>query len=179
MAILRAGPWGELGDEFQDPVQALVNGPDFSSSDDYLPAPVNCAKGNWPNQDWGAVYVLDESYVSPFFYPRGIVGLNEDVSIVTDQGHILISFCWQATEDFDIDLNWFFVEYSSEDPVYPTLQWAYQTIEGNTDGFFNTPSNSGTETATLPATTFGEFYFYIGGVTLYSSAYFDLTASIS
>ena len=55
MAILRAGPWGELGDEFQDPVAGTPTGVD--------PSPVNCAKNNWANEDWGQfmklTYILE------------------------------------------------------------------------------------------------------------------------
>jgi len=43
MAILRAGPWGNLSDSFQD----------TGSSGAY---PVNIAKGNWPTQNWAAYY---------------------------------------------------------------------------------------------------------------------------
>ena len=173
MAILRAGPWGELGDEFQDPVQALVNGPDFSSSDDYLPAPVNCAKGNWPNQDWGAVYVLND-YTTEYTTTRGIVGLNEDVEVDFNIfGYIVIGFCWQATEDFDINLNW---SFTSSESTFPTLSWQYSTIQGSDDSFFDTPTDSGTETVTLPATTFGQFSFTISG---FAYAETELIASIS
>lgn len=50
MAILRAGPWGNLTDSFQ-------NVPSNTSvSLNYYP--VNIAKGNWPNQNWSAYYEL-------------------------------------------------------------------------------------------------------------------------
>ena len=177
MAILRAGPWGELGDEFQDPVQALVNGPDFtqlsSSSEDYLPAPVNCAKGNWTNQDWGAVYVLND-FTDEHIITRGIVGLNENVKVdFIIFANIVIGFCWQATEDFDINLNW---SVTGSVSIFPSLAWQYSTIQGSDDSFFDTPTNSGTETVTLPATTFGQFSFYISGFAYDES---EIIASIS
>lgn len=43
MAILRAGPWGNLSDAFQN----------TGSTGAY---PVNIAKGNWPTQNWAAYY---------------------------------------------------------------------------------------------------------------------------
>lgn len=43
MPILRAGPWGNLSDAFQN----------TGSSGAY---PVNIAKGNWPTQNWAAWY---------------------------------------------------------------------------------------------------------------------------
>jgi len=49
MAILRAGPWGNLSNSFQ-------NAPSNTSSDGLTVFPVNCAKANWPNQAWAAYY---------------------------------------------------------------------------------------------------------------------------
>ncbi len=49
MAILRAGPWGNLSKSFQ-------NVPSNTSSDGLTVFPVNCAKANWPNQAWAAYY---------------------------------------------------------------------------------------------------------------------------
>lgn len=43
MPILRAGPWGNLSDSFQN----------TGSTGAY---PVNIAKGNWPTQNWAAYY---------------------------------------------------------------------------------------------------------------------------
>ena len=52
MAILRAGPWGNLTDSFQNVPPATD-----VELDHY---PVNIAKGNWPNQDWLAWYEVSE-----------------------------------------------------------------------------------------------------------------------
>lgn len=48
MAILRAGPWGNLTDSFQDTPAA--------TDVELTYYPVNIAKGNWPNQNWAAWY---------------------------------------------------------------------------------------------------------------------------
>ena len=50
MAILRAGPWGNLTDSFQ-------NVPSDVTADELTLYPVNCAKTNWlSGQAWGAYY---------------------------------------------------------------------------------------------------------------------------
>lgn len=51
MAILRAGPWGNLSDSFQN-VPGATNVP-------LTYYPVNIAKANWPNQDWTAWYEVE------------------------------------------------------------------------------------------------------------------------
>ena len=48
MPILRAGPWGNLSNAFQ-PVP-------FDTSGQLDHYPVNCAKTNWPTQNWAAWY---------------------------------------------------------------------------------------------------------------------------
>ena len=53
MPILRAGPWGNLTDSFQN-VPAATN----VELDHY---PVNIAKGNWPTQNWAAWYEVTSS----------------------------------------------------------------------------------------------------------------------
>ena len=52
MAILRAGPWGNLSKSFQSV-------PSNTSSDGLTVFPVNCAKANWPNQAWAAYYEVE------------------------------------------------------------------------------------------------------------------------
>ena len=55
MAILRAGPWGNLTDSFQ----AV---PSDTTADELTLYPVNCAKTNWlSGQAWGAYYEVEES----------------------------------------------------------------------------------------------------------------------
>lgn len=57
MPILRAGPWGNLTDSFQNvPVATDV---------ELTYYPVNIAKGNWPNQDWTAWYEVDAGCCTP------------------------------------------------------------------------------------------------------------------
>jgi hypothetical protein len=58
MAILRAGPWGNLTDSFQ-------NVPSDTTADGLTLYPVNIAKGNWPNQNWGAYYEVVSGCCAP------------------------------------------------------------------------------------------------------------------
>ena len=148
MAILRAGPWGNLNSTHEDPWT------DFSQEPTHYP--VNCAKSNWPNQDWKTVYVLDSDPGGNIYYGTTSLGANVGIS-GSIYPYIQLIFCYQATQGFDVDFNWTITGSN----FAPTLTWDYETIEGDTDSFFNTPANSGTETISLPATTFGFVAAYI------------------
>ena len=150
MTILRAGPWGNLTSAHED-VPADVSVP-------LGIYPVNCALNDWPNQAWGAVYERFGAFI-PDFYEYGTVALDESLSVDSDVGHISMQFCYQATQDFDIDINWLITATGT---FLPDLSWSYGTIEGSSDSFFNTPADSGTETVTLPASTFGVFGTTLG-----------------
>ena len=52
MAILRAGPWGNLTDSFQSV-------PSNTGADGLTFYPVNCAKADWPSQKWAAYYEVE------------------------------------------------------------------------------------------------------------------------
>ena len=59
MAILRAGPWGNLTDSFQ----AV---PSDVTADELTIYPVNCAKTNWlSGQAWGAYYEVEDGCCTP------------------------------------------------------------------------------------------------------------------
>jgi len=150
MAILRAGPWGSLTETHADPVT------DFSVEPTVFP--VNCAKDDWPNQVWGAVY----SKTAASTTEHELAELNETISASGTFPVIEMQFCYQSTQGFDIEVNWdiVFTDFS-----LPDISWSYTTIEGSSDSFFNTPADSGTETVTLPASTFGVFGAALGGGT--------------
>lgn len=148
MAILRAGPWGNLTESFNDvPSDTSVELDIF---------PVNCAKDDWPNQAWAAYY---ERTVDVTGTEYGTAALGEELEAVSDLGRIEMQFCYQATQDFDIDINWLITATGAG---LPDLSWLYNTIEGTTDSFFNTPADTGTETVTLPASTFGVLSVTLG-----------------
>ena len=148
MAILRAGPWGNLSSPHED--EADPNESPYS--------PVNCGKNNWPNQPWGAVATAEDIDIEPFPH-SSVVGFNETVTAQTDLGGITFTFCYQATAAFNIEFNWEILTPQSEG--LPGLGWNYNTIEGNADSDFETPNNVGTKTIQLPASTFGEFSCFV------------------
>lgn len=148
--ILRAGSWGYFNGMVTvgDPIT------DFSTPPNRYP--VNIAKGNWQNQTWGAVY-RRSSVLLPNYSDYGLAALGETISISTDQGGLTLSFCYQATEPFEIVINWTYTNNGGEGTT-TDLQWSYNTIENNTDYFQDvSPPLSGSVAVTLPASVFGFF----------------------
>ena len=87
-------------------------------------------------------------------------------------------FNWQATEAFDVTLQWDMTSTQSGSSIYPTLEWRYITIEGTVYYFFDTPLDSGSMDITLPASTFGNFSAYVYGIDTYNYG-IQVEASIS
>jgi hypothetical protein len=155
MAILRAGPWGSLTETHEDvPVDTTVELNIY---------PVNCAKTDWASgQAWAAFREVDEDFTDPFFR-YGVLGLGDGIAAVTEDGGVRMTFCWQSTEEFTIDLNWDIYGLGLI-AFIPSLSWVYNTIDGSGDSYSNTPANDGTITVTLPATTFGEFSWFVSAI---------------
>ena len=78
-----------------------------------------------------------------------------------------MDFNWQATEAFDVTLQWDMTSTQSGSAIYPLLEWEYYTIEGTGEYVFDTPSDSGSINITLPASTFGNFSAYTEGIDTY------------
>lgn len=167
MAILRAGPWGRIN----DPRQNVWT--DFEQEPTAFP--VNCAKNDWTNQVWGAVYEKNAFFPDEEFAEYGLAGLGENVTVVSPfYPAIVFTFCYQATQPFDVNFNWSFTDSNL---LFPTLSWDYQTMEGNSDGFFITPQDSGTEVIPLPASTFGFVNAIVDAVVFQDEA--TLTSSLT
>jgi hypothetical protein len=154
MAILRAGPWGNLNNPHEDVP------PDTSV---YLSiSPVNCAKSDWPNQDWGARY---EEYTGPDFdQVYGVASLGQDVVVTSNYWgtcQIVFDFCYQATQEFDVNFTWAFTGATIGN--FPTIGWYIFPKGEPGDSYFNTPADSGVETITLPPSTFCSVSAFILG----------------
>lgn len=170
MAILRAGPWGNLVSPHED----VPNDTTVDSS--YYP--VNCALDDWPNQTWASFTVTDDGFQSFDDEIYATAGLGESVSRTGDGAPIVqFFFCYQATDEFSINFNW---EFTGDiDNNFPNLSWSYSTIDGQSDSYFDTPGNSGTEIIVLPATTLGIVHAYVQGYLLNFSQEMTTTASLS
>ena len=152
MAILRAGPWGNLDSPYE-------NEPAVKDDQTNI-YPVNCARADWPNQPWRLLYTEN----TDIGIETGTAALGSPiVANGVGDAAVFLDFNWQATQDFEVDLQW---DITSTDVggVYPTLEWQWNTIEGTNDYLFDTPTDSGTDTITLPASTFGTFRAYVHGL---------------
>ena len=162
--IRRAGPWATAYDSYLDRL----------SSDAAMP--VNCARSDWVDQVWEA-RTINVKFSAPTVY--GVIEMGESVSASSFSTDTLrVRFKWQATQEFDIDVNWALSLAGGIGDWF----WSYNTIdeagsgivdddvvdltrgEGAAGGNSGTPS-SGSETITLPATVLGTFSFNITGDT--------------
>ena len=156
MAILRAGPWGNLNNPHEDEPAVKDNQTNIY--------PVNCARGDWPDQPWRLLYNRStENTTDTGTAALGSLIVGEDIIFA----HVYFDFNWQATQDFDVTLQWDITSLQSGNPVYPTLVWDYYTIEGTESYNFDTPLDSGSIDITLPASTFGTFSASVDAIDTY------------
>jgi len=153
MAILRAGPWGNLNSPHED---------EPTVKDDLTNIyPVNCARGDWPNQPWRLLYNKN----SDLSISTGTAALGSPIAANgVNYATVYFDFNWQATEAFDVTFQWDITTSSPPGSIFPTLEWSWDTIEGTGDYYFDTPLESGTIDITLPASTFGTMRAYIDGL---------------
>ena len=151
--IWRTGPWGNssLAHENEPVVKD-------DQTDIY---PVNCAKVDWPNQPWRLLYNKD----SDISLDTGTAALGAPITASGDiYATVYLDFNWQATQDFDVTLQWDITTSSTSGSIFPTLYWLWDTIEGTDDYYFDTPADNGTIDITLPASTYGRFQAYADGL---------------
>jgi len=154
MSILRVGPWGNL-DEWYKPEP-------FDTTIDSIYYPINCALENWNDltNTWACFAITDSGFIDEDpDYTYSKVGLGEEVSKSSNAAllrftpTVSFNFCYQATDEFNVNFNWAFTGNSFEN--FPSLSWSYTTIDGDTGSYFNTPADSGTEIIVLKPTTLG------------------------
>jgi len=153
MAILRAGPWGNLDSPHEDEPAVKDDQTDIY--------PVNCARSDWTNQPWRLLGNAN----SDISIDTGTAALGSPITAEGDiYATVSLDFNWQATQDFDVTLQWDITTSNPDGSIFPSLEWQYNTIEGTGDYFFNTPTDNGTIDITLPASTFGTFSAYVEGI---------------
>lgn len=160
--ILRAGPWGESYDAFENVP------PDTSINLSYYP--VNVAKKNWPNQNWTSYYKKNLGNSADIC---GTVGFNETVSISGEAlaaPYITFDFCYQATAAFTTKMVHEII-YSGFGFNASTIGWSYNTIEGAHDSGFDYADVSGDTNISSPASVFGV-------VSIYFQAYLEEEVTI-
>ena len=95
MAILRAGPWGNLTDSFKDtPVATNV---------ELTYYPVNIAKGNWPNQNWKAWYEVEAGCCAP-------AQIEATWPVTSDFGST-VTYETQTIDIIEGDCSYFYAQY--------------------------------------------------------------------
>ena len=121
-------------------------------------SPVNCAKTDWASgATWGAYFERGESSIGTD--EVGVVALGETKSqpAEIEGSFVLMRFCYQATQEFTIDLNW------SSPAGGGIWQVTALTLEGGIPVKSGAASGSGSETITLPASSFGRVQGSING----------------
>ena len=147
MAILRFGPWSVAlsGAGAINPIT------DFTSPPLGFSSPVNIAKTDWPNQEWGAVHLgFDNgSYVS-----GGVIGLGETASVNMGGfgSELRAQFFYQTADDISVDFNWNFV--STAPDITGDVSWNKFTIEDNDDSG-GASGSSGSESIDLEPSALG------------------------
>ena len=152
MSILRVGPWGNLNEWYKpEPSDTTI---------DSIYYPINCALEDWPSQTWACFAVTESGFVSvdpDYTYSKAdlgeVVSKTSDNSLMRYTPTVLLQFCYQATDEFNVNLNWEFTGDTGDN--FGNLSWAYSTIDGDSDSYFNTPGVSGTEIIVLPPATLG------------------------
>jgi len=159
MSILRAGPWGDLSDSFQDePTDqpcSLENGqPTPAGCTVPLIFPVNAANKDWTNHPWKALAISDGLSTSyNFLYASSVVLLGEDADAYGDLCNVEFKFCYQATADFSLTINWDVPGFSQFEQC--GVNWFYNILEGGSNsGTYSNLSGNGSQAIDFPMAVF-------------------------
>ena len=170
--INRVGPWGHFGSADVRPFEPAPIDVTSPLLDTY---PVNCAISNWPNQVWKAKFGRSGQPTTGI-PSRGVVDFNTELFVTSRTAFIILNFCYQATQDFFININW--IVSQTEGQVSRNLEWSNETIEGIDYSFNNSIPSNGELSCEIKATTFGRFRCRIQGYSDNTESV-TLTASLS
>lgn len=149
IGIIRAGPYGHIG-----PPRGTHTFESAGAVDSY---PVNCAKADWPDQPWAALWVRSAQAGLP---TTGSIALGDTIEVKRATAVIIVNFCYQATQEFEINVSGTVGE-ADRGVNLSTLKSSIFTLEGDTidtDEVVDVPS-SFDKTYNLPPTVFGRFRF--------------------
>lgn len=153
LEIIRAGPYGHIG-----PPRGTQP---FESAGTVNSYPVNCAKADWPDQPWAASWVRSTQLpLSDGIPTTGSMALGNTITVTRATAFIIVNFCYQATESFQINVNGT-IGSADRGVNLSQLNSSIFTIEGATideSEVVDVPS-SYSKTYNLPATVFGRFRF--------------------
>lgn len=153
IGIIRAGPYGHVG-----PPRGTQPFESAGAADAY---PVNCAKADWPDQPWEALWVRSTQLPLDAGIPTtGSIALGGNIEVKRSTAFIIVNFCYQATQEFEINVSGT-VGDADRGVSLSTLSSSIFTIEGDT---INESEDVGVpssydKTYTLPATVFARFRF--------------------
>ena len=118
MSILRVGPWGNPNEWYKpEPFDTTIDSSYY---------PINCALEDWPSQTWAWFATTDSGFVSTdpdYTYSKAdlgeVVSKTSDASLTRYTPTVLLVFCYQATEEFNVNLNWEFTGDTGDN--FPSL----------------------------------------------------------
>lgn len=153
IGIIRAGPYGHVG-----PPRGTQPFESAGAAGSY---PVNCAKTDWPDQQWEALWVRSTQLPLDAGIPTtGSIALGGTIEVKRSTAFIIVNFCYQATQEFGLSVS-STIGDADRGVSLSTLSSSIYTIEGDTiDESEDVEVGIGYDKFYyLPATVFGRFRF--------------------
>lgn len=153
IGIIRAGPYGHIG-----PPRGTQPFESAGAAGSY---PVNCAKADWPDQPWEALWSRSSQLAPNAGLPTtGSIALGGTIEVKRATAFIVVNFCYQATQEFGLNVS-STIGDADRGVSLSTLSSSIFTLEGDT---INTSENVEVgigydNTYYLPATVFGRFRY--------------------